>query len=598
MGYEKGTTHEKAKRAKYNGGSVTYKQETVEEVLTLPCLAIEERGINKKTAEHFGVRTALSTTDGVTPVAHYFPYTLEGKVVGFKKRDLTIPKQQKNHFTTVGYQGAKCDLFGTDCCNKTGGKKAFVTEGELDAMISWQVLKEEFSRVNPTVLSISSGTANAVQNIGQKQNMKLLSKFQEVVTVFDNDRATLAEKEKGVKKGNEATADVYGLIPNILVAPLPDDKDPCDVYLDGNPKELYWMLVKPIAYTPEGFVKYEEVRAKAIELPILGKDWPWKTMTRKTLGRRTGEGLYFGAGVKMGKSVLVDTVVEHIIKNDVNSLGEPQKAALFKFEEQPDETIKKVAGKFYRKDYSNPEKIIFIDKEGQEVDVWGEKIFDKTNYFSPEELERAVDSVGHSIVLYNNYGRCNWDELKGAIRHAVLVEHIEDIFIDPITRLTAGMTASEANTELERFADEISKMSQDLGFRYYCFCHLKAPVQGQPHEFGGKVMSSQFRGSRAMMQACHYMIGLEGNKDPDEPEKVQNTRYLVILDDRKYGRTARIPLFYDVDTGILAEPPEGFLEDETCQTLHQWYQLTGQQQEVISTQPIVVQSEEDANEPF
>ncbi len=132
------------------------------------------------------------------------------------------------------------------------------------------------------------------------------------------------------------------------------------------------------------------------------------------------------------------------------------------------------------------------------------------------------------------------------------------------------MSASDANTELERFADEISKMSQDLGFTYYCFCHLRAPERGLPHEHGGKIYSSQFRGSRAMMQACHYMIGLEGNKDPEESEKVQNTRYLVGLDDRKYGRTFRIPLFYDVDTGDFSEPPEGFLEDDECQTLAQW----------------------------
>ena len=71
------------------------------------------------------------------------------------------------------------------------------------------------------------------------------------------------------------------------------------------------------------------------------------------------------------------------------------------------------------------------------------------------------------------------------------------------------------------------------------------------------------------------MFGLEGNKDPEQPEKVQNTRYFVILDDRKYGRTARIPLFYDVDTGVLAEPPQGFLEDEVCQTLEAWKERGG-----------------------
>lgn len=571
-----------------------YKKETLEDVLEYPCLAIEDRGIEQKTAEKFGVRTALSEKDGMTPVAHYFPYYLEGKLVGFKKRDLTVPKQQSFHFGVVGFQSVKCDMFGSHAANKTGGKKLFITEGEYDQLVCWQTLKSKYPQANPNVLSISNGTATAVANIGQKQNMKFIKKFQEVILAFDNDKATLDEKAKGVRKGVEATAEVYGLLPDIKIVSLPDDKDPCDTFLEQGVEQFYWTLMKPIQYTPEGFVKYEEIRDKAIELPVLGKGWPWKSAFKKTLGRRIGEGIYFGAGVKMGKSVLVDTLTEHIINNDINKMGDPQKVALFKFEEQPDETIKKVAGKFFRKDFSNPEKIIFIDKEGKEVDVWGDAIEDNTSYFTPTELEHAVDSVGDKVVMYNNYGRCNWDELKGAIRHAVLVDHIEDVFIDPITRLTAGMTPSEANTELERFADEISKMSQDLGFTYYCFCHLKAPDgKSKPHEHGGKVLSSQFRGSRAMMQACHYMIGLEGNKDPEESEKVQNTRYLVILDDRKYGRTARIPLFYDVNTGVLAEPPEGFLEDETCQTLSEWKEYNPAYEEPVK----VVRKEIEIKQP-
>ena len=551
-------------------------QMTIEEVKAFPTLAIEERGITEDTCRKLGIRTELSGSDGVTPVAHYFPYSVEGKLVGYKKRDLTLPKIQDGHFSTIGFQSVKCDLFGAANCSKTGAKKIFICEGEYDQAIVWQVLKARYPKTKPAVVSISNGTAGAVLNIGQKHNMKFLKKFSEVILCFDNDGATSEEKLRGIKKGKEATADVYGLLPDIKVVPLPDDKDPCESYEMLGENEFYWSLMKPIQYTPEGFVKYEEIRNKAIELPVLGKGWPWESVYRKTLGRRIGEGYYFGAGVKMGKSVIVDTLTEYIITNDKNKMGEPQKVALFKFEEQPDETVKKVAGKFYRKDFSNPEKIIFISEGGKEVDVWGEPIRDNSSYFNPSELESAVDSIGDKVVMYNNYGRCNWDELKGAIRHAVLVEHIEDIFIDPITRLTAGMTAAEANTELERFADEISKMSQDLGFTYYCFCHLKSPDnRSTPHEHGGKVMSSQFRGSRSMMQACHYMFGLEGNKDPEQPEKVQNTRYFVILDDRKYGRTARIPLFYDVDTGVLAEPPQGFLEDEVCQTLEAWKEMGG-----------------------
>jgi len=569
MGYEKKTKMKESYKV-YKG---VEKKETVEDILKLPILAIDDRNISLRTAQHFEIRTALDPKDGCTPIAHYFPYTEKGKeVIGFKKRDLTLHKKEDFHFTTVGVcKPEAVDLFGTMNGNSSGGKMVFIAEGEYDAAICWQVLKHKYPRGNPTALSIGFGTANAVKHIGQKHCMSFVNKFSDKVTVFDNDSATPEERKKGVVKGIEATSSVYALIPDIKVAALPEDKDPCETFNTEGSEQLYWMLMKPLNFTPEGLTEYRTIRDEAIEMPTMGKPWPWKTLTRMTLGRRGGEGIYFGAGTKVGKSTLADKLVQHIITEEKNIYGEPQKVAIFKFEEQPAETIKRVAGKFYRKDFVNPEKIIFIDKDGNESDIWGAEIHNNESYFTQEELIKAVDDVGPSIITYNNYGRCNWDELKGAIRHAVLIEHVEDVFIDPITRLTAGLSASDANQELERFADEISTMSKDLNFTYYCFCHLKTPPAGsKPHENGGKIYSNQFRGSRAMQQACYYFMGLEGNKDPEEDEKTRNTRWLVGLEDRKYGRTFKMALFYDKDTSDFIEPPEGFLDSE-CQTLAEWY---------------------------
>lgn len=577
----------KEKGGRYESAMSYEKKMTIKDVEeNSVVMEIEERQISKKTAEYFGIRTGLDVADGITPVAYYFPAYIDGKLCGYKKKDLTIAKGLDRHFTAIEYAGPKCDMFGMNVhrkngepkkANATGGKKIIITEGELDCAIVWQSMKDKNPGSHPAVTSIAAGTASAVQNLGQKQNLKHIGKFKETVAAFDNDAASPQEKVKGVMKGVEATNAVYGLLPELLVAKIPVDMDPCDMYSELGSEALYWAVVMPAPYIPEGFVIYDdELREKAISMPTLGKPWPWKTVTRKTLGRRLGEGIYIGSGVKMGKSELANKLIEHIVKTEYNAMGDPQRAAVFKFEETPEETIKKVAGKFYRKDFVNPEKIIFIGEDGtelagKEIDVWGDVIRDNSTYFTQEDLIAAVDDIGPRLITYNNYGRCNWSELKGAIRHAVLVEGVQDIFIDPITRLTSGMSASDANTELETFADEISKMSIDLGFTYYCFVHLKAPPHpGKPHEFGGRIFSNQFRGSRAMMQNCHYTMGLEGNKDVDENEKVRNTRYLVCLDDRKYGRTFRIPLFYNVETGDFQEPPEGFLEDDECMTLAEW----------------------------
>lgn len=553
MGYWQGEKNLSANKQSNTG---KFEQETMEDVAKYPILPIPERFISKQAAEHFGIRTAVSTKDGKSHIAHYFPYTIDGEVVGYKKRDLTVPKVAPYHFTTIGFQSAKCDVFGANATNKTGGKKLFITEGEYDCAATWSVLKEKYPQGNPNVVSISSGTANAVQNLGQKQNQALIKKFSETVLVFDADKATQEEREKQkIMKGKDAVAAVYSLMPEIQVAALPDDYDPIDMIRGGLAEQLYWACMKPINYTPDGFIKYETFKEKASELPKLGKAWPWPSMTKLSLGRRLGEGHYIGAGVKIGKSEFVNQLSEFVIKTEGGRI------ALFKFEEEPEITCKKVAGKIYGKDFTNPEKVIFIGEDGVLRDIYGKDIYDTSRgYFDQETLTKAVNEVGDNVIYYNNYGACSWDVVKGAIRHAVLVEGVTDVVLDPISRMVAGVSAAEANTLLERFADELSKMAKDLGFVYYCFCHLKAPDSGLPHERGGKVLSHQFTGSRAMMRSTYYMWGIERNKDPDISAKERNTSTIVLLEDRKYGRSGYFKVYYDQDTGEYLEPPEGFLE--------------------------------------
>lgn len=52
---------------------------------------------------------------------------------------------------------------------------------------------------------------------------------------------------------------------------------------------------------------------------------------------------------------------------------------------------------------------------------------------------------------------------------------------------------------------------------------------------------------------CHAMWGLEGNKDPDLPIEERNCRDLVLLEDRMFGESCRIKLYYDNNTGTLNE---------------------------------------------
>ena len=55
------------------------------------------------------------------------------------------------------------------------------------------------------------------------------------------------------------------------------------------------------------------------------------------------------------------------------------------------------------------------------------------------------------------------------------------------------------------------------------------------------------------MRSCQMMLGLEGNKDPDLELEQRNIRKLVILEDRVFGESGFIRLYWDKNTGLFNE---------------------------------------------
>lgn len=463
---------------------------------------IPDRKIKKSVVERYGVKVGMSPENG-EPMFHAYPVTKDGVVTGWKQR--LLPKTFRSEGDTKG----KVELFGQSLF-KSGGKKLLITGGELDAMAAYQMLYEKYPNFEPAVVSLPKG--ENISAVGD--NLKFIEMFQEVLIATDMDDT-----------GRKCAAHLCDLIgPKAKIVSF-SEKDASDMLKAGKQQEFINAFFQAKHHAPEGFVTVDDVFDEATALPQWGRSWPWPSLTKLTYGRRDGEGIYFGAGVKIGKSEAVNQIAHHITQ------VEHGKIALFKLEEKPSMTVRKMAGKIMRKPFHKPD-----------------------GDFTQEELIEGVNRVRGGVVLYDSYGSTSWDKLKSAIRHAVLVEGCKDIVIDPLTRLTIGMDSAEANTELERISDELSSMAKDLGFFYMIFCHLKAPTSGPPHERGGKVLSSQFTGSRAMMRSCYYMVGIERNKDPELPEEERNMSTFVLLEDRAFGNNGVFQVFYDTNTGDYLEP--------------------------------------------
>jgi len=225
----------------------------------------------------------------------------------------------------------------------------------------------------------------------------------------------------------------------------------------------------------------------------------------------------------MGKSELLNALGAHFIKKHGTQVF------MAKPEEANKKTYKLLAGKM--------EGHVFHDPKIE---------------FDYDAYDRAGKMMKGKLAMVNLFQHLGFDTLKADIYSAV-AWGAKAIFIDPITNLTNGMASADANVKLQEYAQELAAMALDLNVVIFIFCHLKSPPQGDDHEHGGAVLSSQFAGSRAMMRSCNLMIGLEGDKSPDLSLEEKNMRQMVLLEDREFGQTGRFPIYWDANTSLFNE---------------------------------------------
>lgn len=505
-------------------------QAEIAEVSGYQVLDLKSRRLRARHLDQFGIKVAVSEQDGKTPSHTYFPITKEGKVSGYYVKTLSQP----SYTWSIG-DVKHGEPFGWQQARKSGAYKLIITEGKEDAVAVKSIFerygKEEYQ---PAVISLPNGV-NSVESSLTQIAEEASRMFREIVICFDNDKA-----------GQEAVENAMLIFPKALSVTLPE-KDANDCVLKGSMQAAYKALAfnaaKPkntrlIVASPEF---HEKARTPT---PYGELTWPYPSMNKMMRNIRYGETIYIGAGVKMGKSELLNDIAAHFIKaHDVPVL-------LAKPEEENKKTYKLVANKMVGKVFHDP-------------DV----------KFDYEAYDEAGKKMEGKLVMVDLYQHLGWDSLKKDITFAAKSLGVKAVFIDPITNLTNGMNAADANTKLQEIAQELSAMALDLNIVIFIFVHLRAPegniskeqrlkkykdhqyhqLGNCPHELGGDVVSAQFAGSRAMMRSCNLMLGLEGNKDEELPKEIRNTRWLRILEDREFGNTGSVRLFWNQATTLFKE---------------------------------------------
>lgn len=506
-------------------------KEELYEIATYPTLTIESRKLRSDVLSSFGVKTSVSESDGRTPTAAYYPYTKDGKISGYRIKSLDGTKQ----FYSIG-DLKDVDLFGWEQAVATGAKRLIITEGEDDAIALTKIIekntKDQYKDFMPAVVSLTHGSGSAKKSLTRAKK-DIERHFKEVVLCFDMD-----------EPGEKAVREAKLVLPQAQTASLPC-KDAQEALASGRSRAAFNAVTFNIQNVKNTKLIFgRDLHAEGRKEPTWGDlSWPWAKLNETTRGIRYGETVYIGAGVKMGKSEIVNALAAHFIKES------GIKIFMAKPEESNVKSYKLLAGKIVGRVFHDPKRS-----------------------FDYEAYDNAGEILKDKVAMVNLYQHLGWETLKSDIISAV-EWGAKAVFIDPITNLTNGENAGDANSKLQEIAQELAAMAMDYKIVIFIFCHLKAPegnIQKEkrekfyhdgkfiglgncPHEFGGDIYSSQFAGSRAMMRSCNLMIGIEGNKDPELNDEQRNVRHIKLLEDREFGETGTFPIYWSRETTLFKE---------------------------------------------
>lgn len=501
-------------------------QEEIQEVRNLKAPTFDHRSIEAKYLAKCGVKLAYSEYDGKTPFTLNFPYTLEGKLLGYK----AIMLEKKAMWSIGDIKGA--DLFNWEIAKKSGVKRLYVTEGEYDCRALEQMLEAHANKrveaakkkgitisTKFAVTSLPHGVGSAVTTLGRMR--KEIDKFfTEIVLVFDNDEA-----------GKKAVKDVQKIIPDIKVVTYPTNAKDANENLVRGDGDLFadfciWKSAKPVS---EGVVGVSTIMARDDEPPKPGLSYPWQFLTDINCTQVFGEASCTGAGVGLGKTLIAHMKHSHNIK------VHGEKAFMILLEEPNKTTLYNMAGKMDGIPYHVP---------------------DIHNANREQYLETAYGLEG-KLFLWESDGQAAGNrfdivEIVKAIRYNTMEFGVRFHALDNMTRLVDHLTAAEANEFINKWSSELANLAAELDIHIDLYSHLNTPKGNtQDHESGGEVKASQLTGSRGIMRAFSIIMGFERNKHA--MGDLKSNSYISCIKNRTYGGEDKFKTQYQKETGLLLQ---------------------------------------------
>lgn len=488
------------------------KEEIEEEIADIRAcggLHYNHRDIPVEDWDFYHVKLLYSEYDGKTPYAIAHPYTQNRKLVGYKCKLLN----KKVMWSVGNTRGA--DLYGWEIAKKIGGKLLYITEGEEDAIALRHILREmntaAYKDNDYAVVSLPRGVKDARKAVA-KHLKDIESLWENVVLVLDNE-------EEGINAAN----DIKRILPKCMLARLPyKDANKCLQMgkLKATRDAVIFRASKDLDVQS---IQISSIIEEALKPPEWGKTYPWTWLTDRLFGQRLGEVISIGGGTGSGKTLTAHELAAHNAQeHGWNSLG------MF-LEETKVESVQNIAGKIDSITYHVPDTEF-------DRDQFRKTAMDMSDHIELWDSEQSVDP------------ETDWSAMKVMIKSKS--HYLDNVYLDNLTTLTEGMTATDRNDFIGSLAKDCVDMGKKFNITFFLYSHLNAPDKNsRPHESGGVVKPNQFTGSRALQRYSHAMLGFERNQQAVDP----NCSLIRIIKARKFGKTGFVKTYYNSDTGRLYE---------------------------------------------
>jgi twinkle protein len=442
------------------------------------------RGIDKSVMQFYDVKTKIDHEG--KPVSLGFKYPNDS----YKVR--TLPKQHH----TIGDIN-KAGLFGRNKFAAGSHKYVVITEGELDALSYYQVLR------CPCVSVRSSSTVKLDVTIDRSW----LNSFERIYIAFDADGP-----------GRDAVAAVASLFDYNKVYVIKfaggERKDANDYLRAGESDTLRNIFDNAKKYLPDTIISdLSAFKTILDETPKLGTPWPWPTLDYMTYGIRTGETVLITALEGVGK-----TEICHALEYQFLTRTDDAVAAIY-LEEPKKRHLQALAGLELRSPVHLPDSGV----DSSEV------------YAALQKVVRSDDR----LHLYSHFGSDDPDAILDSIRFLVAGRSCRYVILDHISMVVSGLSSKQATDALDYLSTRLEMMVKELDFALILVSHVND--------------EGLTRGSRNISKIADIRVDLARDLTSDD-RSVRLTTQTRISKNRFCGRTGPAgDLVFDPETYTLSE---------------------------------------------